>query len=389
MTTVKMPFIKAQVNYTEPCKVKMGVSGLADYGLQQDAATLVISSEGSKKAREYVSIAALKEEKAEYGDGETVEKVKIEKSFEQLIDAALNDGELSQDEQERLDKELFGRIQRHYGEMQNLRLSDDDERVLEELKNHFLMKQQALKDMRQAAADETQEAQAAQQEAEAAQNADEVANKAAEADMIAKSLEGLDQNTATEAPEYEKTSGGSISGTAGDNAVSGEEKAAAHQKLMNYDANNKDNLDEIDNRRLTEAAQEKEYGKMLDESYERTMQVFENKEFSLKERAEAYNIFVDESKELAENREIARHLKIYDHESVVDLRLKMLSSYGKKNTVGQTEEDDVQDTGRNFVKDAVADKLQTAKRRQKKNEEFPETKAVRDDRKIAKQPEER
>ena len=126
---------------------------------------------------------------------------------------------------------------------------------------------------------------------------------------------------------------------------------------------------------------------MLDESYERTMQVFENKEFSLKERAEAYNIFIDESKELAENREIARHLKIYDYESVVDLRLKALSSYGKKNTVGQTEEDDVQDTGRNFVKDAAADKLQTAKKSQKKNEEFPETKAVRDDQKIAKQPE--
>jgi len=361
MTTVKMPFIKAQVNYTEPCKVKMGVSRLADYGLQQDAATLIISSEGSKKAREYVSIAALKEEKAEYGDGETVEKVKTEKSFEQLIDAALNGEELSQDEQERLDTELFGRIQMHYNEMQNLRLSDNDERILEELKNHFLMKQQALKDMRQAAADETQQAKAAQQETEAAQNADEVANKAAEADMIAKSLEGLDQNTATGAPEYEKASGGSISGMAGDNAVSGEEKAADHQKRMNYDANNKDNIDEIDNQRLTEAMQEKDYSKMLDESYGRTMQVFENKEFTLKERAEAYNIFIDESRELAENREIARHLKLYDYESATDLRLKALSNDGKKNTAAQTERDAMQDTERDFVKNAAADKLQTAK----------------------------
>ncbi len=80
--------------------------------------------------------------------------------------------------------------------MQNLRLADDDERILEELKKHFLMKQQALKDMRQAAVDEAQQAEAAQQEAETAQDADEVANKAAEADMIAKSLEGLDQETA-------------------------------------------------------------------------------------------------------------------------------------------------------------------------------------------------
>ena len=371
---------KTTINYAEPCGVAKGVPRLAKYGLVQEAATVEISPEGSKKAVEYVNNTAPEK----IYDTEAV--IETRKSFDELINAALNGGELSQDEQERLDKELFGRIQMHYNEMQNLRLSDNDERILEELKNHFLMKQQALKDMRQAATDETQQAKAAQQETEAAQNADEVANKAAEADMIAKSLEGLDQNTAAEAPEYEKASGGSISGMAGDNAVSGEEKAADHQKRMNYDANTKDNIDEIDNQRLTEAMQEKEYDKMLDESYGRTMQVFENKEFTLKERAEAYNIFMDESRELAENREIARHLKIYDYESATDLRLKALSNDGKKNTAAQTEKDAMQDTGRNFVKNAAADKLQTAGKRQEKNAKLPKTWTVRgDDRENAEQ----
>ena len=371
---------KTTINYAEPCGVAKGVPRLAKYGLVQEAATVEISPEGSKKAVEYVNNTAPEK----IYDTEAV--IETRKSFDELINAALNGGELSQDEQERLDKELFGRIQMHYNEMQNLRLSDNDERILEELKNHFLMKQQALKDMRQAATDETQQAKAAQQETEAAQNADEVANKAAEADMIAKSLEGLDQNTAAEAPEYEKASGGSISGMAGDNAVSGEEKAADHQKRMNYDANTKDNIDEIDNQRLTEAMQEKEYDKMLDESYGRTMQVFENKEFTLKERAEAYSIFMDESRELAENREIARHLKIYDYESATDLRLKALSNDGKKNTAAQTEKDAMQDTGRNFVKNAAADKLQTAGKRQEKNAKLPKTWTVRgDDRENAEQ----
>lgn len=374
---------KTSVNYAEPCKMAKGVPQLAKYGLVQEAATVEISPEGSKKAVKYVNNTALEKQEKIY-DTEAVSETR--KSFDELINAALNGGELSQDEQERLDKELFGRIQMHYNEMQNLRLSDNDERILEELKNHFLMKQQALKDMRQAAADETQQAKAAQQETEAAQNADEVANKAAEADMIAKSLEGLDQNTAAEAPEYEKASGGSISGMAGDNAVSGEEKAADHQKRMNYDANTKDNIDEIDNQRLTEAMQEKEYDKMLDESYGRTMQVFENKEFTLKERAEAYSIFMDESRELAENREIARHLKLYDYESATDLRLKALSNDGKKNTAAQTEKDAMQDTGRNFVKNAAADKLQTAGKRQEKNAKLPKTWTVRgDDRENAEQ----
>lgn len=377
MVKIGTQFItKTTINYSEPCRVTKGVPELANYGLLQEAATVEISPEGSKKAVEYVNNTTLEKPEKIY-DTEAV--IETRKSFDELIDAVLNGEELSKDEQERLDTELFGRIQMHYNEMQNLRLSDNDKRILEELKNHFLMKQQALKDMRQVAADEVQQAKAAQQETEAAQNADEVANKAAEADMIAKSLEGLDQNTAAGAPKYEKASGGSISGMAGDNAVSGEEKAADHQKLMNYDVNNKDNIDEIDNQRLTEAVQEKEYSKMLDESYERTMQVFENKEFTLKERAEAYKIFIDESRELAENREIARHLKLYDYESATDLRLKALSNDGKKNTAAQTEKDAMQDTERDFVKNAAADKLQAAKKRQKKNEKLPETRTVRDD----------
>lgn len=375
---------KASVNYAEPCRVAKGVPTLAKHGLLQEAATVEISPEGSKKAVEYIKNAALEKQEKIY-DTEAV--IETGKSFDELMDAALNGGELSKEEQERLDTELFDRIKWHYNEMQNLRLPEDDEKVLEELEKHFLMKQQALKDMRQAAADEVQQAKAAQHETEAAQNADEVANKAAEADMIAKSLEGLDQSTAAEAPEYRKTSGGSLSGTVEDNTVSNEEKAADHKKIMNYDANNKDNIDEIDNQRLTEAMQEKEYSRMLDESYERTMQVFGNKEFTLKERAEAYNIFIDESRELAENREVARHLKIYDYESATDLRLKALSGYGKKNAAVQTEKDTIQDTGRDYVKEAAADKLHMAKKRQEKNAELPETKAVKDDRENADQPE--
>ena len=381
MIKVKMPFEHVQVNCTEPCKVKKGAPKLANYGLIRNSATVEISPTGSKKAMEYVRDAEMKKQEIFNDDGWMCES---KRSFDDLMDAALNGGELSSEEQERLNTELPKRILTQYNNMQNLRLADDDERILEELKNHFLMKQQALKDMRQAAVDEAQQAKAAQQEAETAQDADEVANKAAEADMIAKSLEGLDQETAAGAPAYEEASGGSMSGMSGDTAVSGEEKAADHQRVLNYDTNNQDNIDEIEDRQFTEAQQERAYSKMLDESYERTMQVFENKESDLKERAEAYRIFMDESRELAENREIARHLKIYDYESAVDLRLKALSSYGKKHTAAQSQKDGVQDTGRDFVQDAAADKLKTARKRPERNEDS-ETRTVTDDREQGKQ----
>lgn len=381
MIKVKMPFEHVQVNCTEPCKVKKGAPKLANYGLIRNSATVEISPTGSKKAMEYVRDAEMKKQEIFNDDGWMCES---KRSFDDLMDAALNGGELSSEEQERLNTELPKRILTQYNNMQNLRLADDDERILEELKKHFLMKQQALKDMRQAAVDEAQQAKAAQQEAETAQDADEVANKAAEADMIAKSLEGLDQETAAGAPAYEEASGGSMSGMSGDTAVSGEEKAADHQRVLNYDTNNQDNIDEIEDRQFTEAQQERAYSKMLDESYERTMQVFENKESDLKERAEAYRIFMDESRELAENREIARHLKIYDYESAVDLRLKALSSYGKKHTAAQSQKDGVQDTGRDFVQDAAADKLKTARKRPERNEDS-ETRTVTDDREQGKQ----
>ncbi len=376
MIKVKMPFEHVQLNCTEPCKVRKGTPRLANYGLIQNSATVEISPTGSKKAMEYVRDAEMKKQEIFNDDGWMCES---KRSFDDLMDAALNGGELSSEEQERLNTELPKRILTQYNNMQNLRLADDDERILEELKKHFLMKQQALKDMRQAAVDEAQQAKAAQQEAETAQDADEVANKAAEADMIAKSLEGLDQETAAGAPAYEEASGGSMAGMSGDTAVSGEEKAADHQRVLNYDKNNQDNIDEIEDRQFTEAQQERAYSKMLDESYERTMQVFEDNESDLKERAEAYRIFMDESRELAENREIARHLKIYDYESAVDLRLKALSSYGKKHTAAQSQKDGVQATGRNFVQDAAADKLKTAWKRPERNEDS-ETRTVTDDR---------
>ncbi len=381
MIKVKMPFEHVQVNCTEPCKVKKGAPKLANYGLIRNSATVEISPTGSKKAMEYVRDAEMKKQEIFNDDGWMCES---KRSFDDLMDAALNGGELSSEEQERLNTELPKRILTQYNNMQNLRLADDDERILEELKKHFLMKQQALKDMRQAAVDEAQQAKAAQQEAETAQDADEVANKAAEADMIAKSLEGLDQETAAGAPAYEEAPGGSMSGMSGDTAVSGEEKAADHQRVLNYDTNNQDNIDEIEDRQFTEAQQERAYSKMLDESYERTMQVFENKESDLKERAEAYRIFMDESRELAENREIARHLKIYDYESAVDLQLKALSSYGKKHTAAQSQKDGVQDTGRDFVQDAAADKLRPARKRPERNEDS-ETRTVTDDREQGKQ----
>lgn len=364
------------VNYADSCKVNKETPVLVKYGFLQDAATVEISSEGSQKAMEYVNIAALEKQEKIYDSGAVVEPGK---SFDDLIDTALNGGILSKDEQEHLNGEMSKRIVAHYSEMQNLRLADNDKRVLEALKKNYLMKQQALKDMKQAVEDEQQQEETSQQEAEATQNASEMANKAAEADMITKSLEGLYQETATRVQENEEASMGNMSGMTGNNVVSDTDKAVNHQKVLNYDGNNKGNIEELDNQRIAEAMQEKEYSRMLDESYGRTIQVFENKEFSIKERAEAYKSFISDAEELAINRELAKHQKIYDYESVIDLRIRALSNRGMKSAKAQTDIDNIQNIGRDFVKDAIADKLNVAKKRREKTEQISDTRAFTDD----------
>lgn len=132
MIKVKMPFEHVQVNCTEPCKVKKGAPKLANYGLIRNSATVEISPTGSKKAMEYVRDAEMKKQEIFNDDGWMCES---KRSFDDLMDAALNGGELSSEEQERLNTELPKRILTQYNNMQNLRLADDDERILEELKN--------------------------------------------------------------------------------------------------------------------------------------------------------------------------------------------------------------------------------------------------------------
>ncbi len=84
--------------------------------------------------------------------------------------------------------------------------------------------------------------------------------------------------------------------------VPDEQKGAARRKVLRYDAKNKGNLDEIDSQRLDESDEQSDYSRMMDDSYQQTMLVFENDDFDLRERVGAYQNFIEESKELAVNR---------------------------------------------------------------------------------------
>ena len=383
MIRVQTPYKWTQ-SYAEQCEMKQGTSVAADFGLQQEEAAVVeISPEGMASARRTAAAAQLEEQaQAEEqapiertGEGTTV----TARSIEKLVETVLGGGEVSAEEEQRLNEALPNLIQRRYAEMYQFRLQDErnesesekHEKLLEEeMKNNMLMHQNALKDMKQAIEKKQQE-EAARQDAEDAQNADTVANKAAEAEMIEDSLDSLDSYQQEISEETQELVKGNVSDGTEEAVVPDEQKAAARRKVLRYDAKNKGNLDEIDSQRLDESDEQRDYSRMLDDSYQQTMLVFENDDFDLRERVGAYQNFIEESKELAVNREIAEYQKMYDFRAVTDLQIKALSDTGvqtaaKVSEKGQNQrqnqaavQDYMRGMGQAIVEQAAKKKIKT------------------------------
>lgn len=359
MKIVEMQPNIMHVNQAEKCSISKDMDTMADYTMQQHiAATVELSPEGSKKASSYLDIKDLKQEQIELSSGETV----TERPFDTLLDAVLNGETLSEDEQERLDNEMFQKILAHYDSMSNLRLSSEDERILEALKKNFHMKQQALQDMKEAKEREKLEEQTAQQEANDTKNAGEAAEKISEIEMLNKTLENMDANQ--EEAIHENTDKKQTTDTVNDEtaAESDNEKNVSLNKDIQNEERNKNNIQELDSQRIEEAKQEREYRKMLDDCFAMAKQPFVEDGHTLKERAEIYLDFKEKAEELAINREIARHQKIYDYESVSELKIKALSSTsGKSFKSAIRSNTSIQNAGQQFVRNAVAEKIKATR----------------------------
>ncbi len=404
MIRVQTPYKWTQ-SYAEQCKMKQGTFATADFGLQQEEAAVVeISPEGMASARRTAAaqledqtqtqIQTQAEEQAPIertGEGTTV----TARSIEKLVETVLGGGEVSAEEEQRLNEALPNLIQRQYAEMCRFRLQDErnesesekQQKLLEEeMKNNILMHQNALKDMKQAIEKKQQE-EAARQDAEDAQNADTVANKAAEAEMIEDSLDSLDsyqQEISEETQEQELVKGNMLDGTE-EAVVPDEQKAAARRKVLRYDAKNKGNLDEIDSQRLDESDEQRDYSRMLDDSYQQTMLVFEHDDFDLRERVGAYQNFLEESKEIAVNREIAEYQKMYDFRAATDLQIKALSDTGVQTAAKVSEKEQnrrqnqaiVQDymrgMGQEIVEQAAKKKIKTVTDDAKRSDKLEHT----------------
>lgn len=212
--------------------------------------------------------------------------------------------------------------------------------------------------MKEAEEQEKLEEQTALQEARDAKNAGETAEKVSEIDMLNKTLENTEsdqENTAQKNADNEQTTD-AVDGDKTD-TDSGKRNVALNKDIQNEERN-QNNIQELDDQRIEEAKQEQEYRKLLDDCFEMAKQPFVKDGYALKERAETYLTFMEEAEELAVNREIARHQKIYDYESVSELKIRALSTRGNKNNMSVAGQDtDIQNAGQEFVRNALAEKI--------------------------------
>ena len=406
MIRVQTPYKWTQ-SYAEQCKMKQDTFAVADYGLQQEEAAIVeISPEGMASARRTAAAQSEEQTQAEAqapiertGEGTTV----TARSIEKLVETVLGGGEVSAEEEQRLNEELPNLIQRRYAEMRHFRLQDErnesesekqQKRLEEEMRNNMLMHQNALKDMKQAIEKKQQEEAARQDAEDAYSDAEhavsdiEVANKAAEAEMIEDSLDSYHQEITEETQDQELVKG-NVSDGMEEAVVPDEQKGAARRKVLRYDAKNKGNLDEIDSQRLDESDEQSDYSRMMDDSYQQTMLVFENDDFDLRERVGAYQNFIEESKELAVNREIAEYQKMYDFRAATDLQIKALSDTGvqtaaKVSEKGQNQrqnqaavQDYMRGMGQAIVEQAAKKKIKTVTDDAKRTDKLEQTREER------------
>lgn len=294
---------------------------------ENNAVVVNISNEGLKKAHETTQTRV----EIYYSEDNA-------KTTQTLMDEVKNGEVLTLEEEERLNRELKQMIQEQYERMQNLRLSDDDERVLKALKNNFLMKQRTLADMQKRIETEKTDADIQEQKALNAENAQEVSTKNSEIRMLEESL-GQEKEDSDESQN--------IANKNTDREEKKSEFCNEHNQIMAATQKQDDAIADLKQQKNDETDRQYQATLQLDEDYERTMSVFEEDDFSLLEKLETYEKFKTSSYALAVEREIARHEKIYDHESIVDA--KIIRTGEKLRSTESKAIDNLAEMGQTFI----------------------------------------
>lgn len=273
------------------------------------AATMEISKEGYKKAQKLI-------EQTDIPKGATEMSCNNCKTLQNLLDTVKNGGSLSEEEKERICMEIQHEIEIQYQSMLKLRLEEDDERVLNELKEDYLLKQRALVQMQEKIQEEKIKEETKELQEKSTENANHIINKMSEIEMLNQSLnistsdEKINEKQDTKQNVKEKNKEGIH--PLQNAIISVEEK--------------EETVKELENRQILAAKAEKEYEKLLTQEYEETKSIFGDEENSLYDKVIAYEQFKEKSAELGVKREVERHRKMFYYEARLEAKNELLSN---------------------------------------------------------------
>lgn len=253
----------------------------------------------------------------------------LKRSLKSIIEDVRNGKELSKEEQEQLNQELEEMVNGQYMEMKNKKLSPEDERVLKELKNSYMMKQRSLQDLKKNLEEEKLNAELEEDSIEQTQKMEDVEEKQ---DLVESLFEDIDddKNMLVEDDE-DKTKEGEVADSVNveldkENAKKADNDVAGIKVRSEQLKANEENFEQINGAKRKAILDEKFYANQLKEEHRIAIDTIKDEKMSNLEKVNRYEHFMEISEDLMVSREIAKHVKIYNHHAAVDLKMAIRSN---------------------------------------------------------------
>lgn len=262
----------------------------------------------------------------EENKGEIITK----RTLKSIIEDVRNGKELSDEDQKQLNRELEEMVNTQYDDMKSRKLSPEDERVLKELKNSYMMKQRSLEDMKKNLEAEKLNSELEGSNIEQTQKMEAAEKKKA---LVESLFEELEDEKTVSAEDSKRNKTGSDEFADSISVENDKENAeATNEAVSNTKINlkqletNEENLDKISGIKGKAVLDEKYYSKLLDEEYITVIDTIKDKNMPNLEKVNQYEHFMDISEDLMISREVAKHVKIFNHRAAVDLKMAIRSN---------------------------------------------------------------
>lgn len=260
----------------------------------------------------------------EQNQGEIITK----RSLKSIIEDVRNGKELSSEEQEQLNCELEEMINGQYEEMKNKKLSPEDERVLKELKNSYMMKQRSLQDLKKNLEAEKLNSELEEQSVEQTQKMKDAEEKK---DLIESLFEDIEVEDKLAEGDEDKNKEGEVADSVNadlekENANAADNDVAGIKERSEQLKTNEENLKKISDTKGKAVLDEKYYANLLKEEHKIAIDTIKNDKMSNLEKVNRYEHFMEISEDLMVSREIAKHVKLFNHRAAVDLKMAIRSN---------------------------------------------------------------